>query len=249
MLPMRTTFYTRHGKRWLDVLAAACALLVLAPVLVLLALLVRIFLGAPVLFRQERTGLGRRRFTILKFRTMTDEPDAQGILLPDSQRLTRFGRWLRRSSLDELPELWNVIKGEMSLVGPRPLLPRYDAHYSKREALRFAVLPGITGWAQINGRNDLPWDDRLECDAWYVESCSFVLDLKILCRTVVKVLRRENIQADPGQTFGALDEERRRPSGGRGQPLPALHGCAAAVGATVSLVPAAPAPTGHWRMK
>ncbi len=202
-------FYVRHGKRCFDIVGAACALILLVPVLLMLALLVRICLGAPVLFRQERSGRHRKTFTILKFRTMTDARDAAGNLLPDSQRLTRFGRFLRRSSLDELPELWNVLKGEMSLVGPRPLLPRYDPFYTEREARRFELLPGITGWAQINGRNDLPWRDRLECDAWYVESCRLLLDLKILCRTVVKVIRRDNIQVDPDKTFGPLDEERR----------------------------------------
>ncbi len=203
-----STFYRRHGKRLFDVLISAVALVLFAPMLLLLALLVRVFLGSPVLFRQERSGRGRRPFTILKFRTMTNERDASGELLPDAQRLTWFGCFLRRTSLDELPELLNVLKGEMSLVGPRPLLPRYDPYYTEVELSRFDVLPGITGWAQINGRNDLAWDDRLRCDAWYVASCSFALDLKILFATVFKVLRRDNVQ-DPGFSFGALDEERR----------------------------------------
>ena len=206
----RPTFYRRRGKRLFDVAVSAAALVVLTPVLLLLATLVRCLLGAPVLFRQRRSGRGRRPFTILKFRTMTDERDAAGALLPDSRRLTRFGRLLRSTSLDELPELWNVLKGEMSLVGPRPLLPRYDSYYSEEERRRFDLLPGITGWAQINGRNDLAWDDRLACDVWYAGAYSFGLDLKILCLTVFKVLRRDNVQADPGATFGALDEERRR---------------------------------------
>jgi lipopolysaccharide/colanic/teichoic acid biosynthesis glycosyltransferase len=205
----RPTLYRRYGKRLFDIVVSAAALLVLAPLLLLLAILVRCFLGAPVLFRQRRSGLGRRPFTLCKFRSLTDERGADGELLSDSQRLTRFGRLLRLSSLDELPELWNVLKGDMSLVGPRPLLPRYDSYYTERELRRFDLLPGITGWAQINGRNDLAWDDRLACDIRYVESCSFGLDLKILFLTVIKVLRRDNIQADPGATFGALDEERR----------------------------------------
>jgi sugar transferase EpsL len=208
-MSMRQTFYRRRGKRLLDLVVSSMALVALSPVLLLLAALVRSFLGAPVLFRQRRSGVGLRRFMILKFRTMTEERDASGALLSDSQRLTRFGRFLRLTSLDELPELWNVLKGEMSLVGPRPLLPQYDSYYSARELQRFDLLPGITGWAQINGRNDLAWDDRLECDAWYVEKHSFGLDLKILFLTVIKVLRRDNIQADPGETFGAFDEERR----------------------------------------
>ncbi len=209
----RPSFYRRRGKRLFDIAASAVALVALAPVLLGLAVLVRCFLGTPVLFRQRRSGLGRRPFTLVKFRTMTDARDAAGQPLSDSQRLTRFGRLLRLSSLDELPELWNVLKGEMSLVGPRPLLPRYDTYYTAPELRRFDVLPGITGWAQINGRNDLAWDDRLACDTWYVDSCSLGLDLRILLRTVVKVLRRENIQADPGRTFGALDEERRQRAG------------------------------------
>lgn len=208
MQPQRNSLYVRFVKRGMDIALALSALILLTPVLLALAILVRVFLGSPVLFRQERTGYRGKRFTILKFRTMTNAHDEKGNLLSDSDRLTRFGCWLRRSSLDELPELWNVIKGEMSLVGPRPLLPRYDKYYTQREATRFDLRPGITGWAQINGRNDLPWDDRLECDASYVESCSFLLDLKILCLTVLKVLRKENIQEDPGKTFCALDEER-----------------------------------------
>jgi sugar transferase EpsL len=203
------TFYQKRGKRLLDILVSATLLVLVAPVLLVLAVLVRGFLGKPVLFRQHRTGRGKQGFTILKFRTMTDARDAAGELLPDSDRLTRFGWFLRHSSLDELPELWNVLKGEMSLVGPRPLLPRYDSSYTERECLRFTVLPGLTGLAQINGRNDLPWDARLEWDVRYVQTCSLALDLKILVLTVVKVLRRDNVQADPGLSVGYLDEERR----------------------------------------
>jgi lipopolysaccharide/colanic/teichoic acid biosynthesis glycosyltransferase len=206
----RPTFYHRHGKRLFDVVVSVLALVMLSPLLLVLAVLVRCLLGAPILFCQRRSGFGRRPFTILKFRTMTNARDAAGELLPDSERLTRFGKFLRLTSLDELPELWNVVKGDMSLVGPRPLLPQYDTYYSERELRRFDLLPGITGWAQINGRNDLVWDDRLECDVSYVESCSFLLDLKILCLTVLKVLRRDNVQPDPGATFGALDVERRQ---------------------------------------
>lgn len=182
--------------------------MVLSPLLVLLAVLVRCLLGGPVLFRQERTGIHKQSFTILKFRTMTNACDANGNLLSDSQRLTRFGNFLRSTSLDELPELWNVVVGDMSLVGPRPLLPRYNSSYTERESKRFELLPGITGWAQINGRNDLAWDDRLECDVHYVEKLSLGLDLKILLLTIVKVLRRDNVEVDPERTFGNLDEER-----------------------------------------
>ncbi len=207
---MASTHYQRWGKRVFDVVVSAAALVAFAPLLAVLAVLVRWLHGSPILFRQVRSGIRQEAFTILKFRSMTSECDASGVLLPDTQRLTRFGRFLRATSLDELPELLNVLRGDMSLVGPRPLLPQYDAYYSARENLRFRMLPGITGWAQINGRNDLAWDDRLECDAWYVESCSFLLDLKILFLTVIKVLRRDNVQVDPGLTFGALDEERRQ---------------------------------------
>ena len=209
-LSMASTYYRRWGKRVFDVLVSATVLIVFAPLLLVLAILVRWLHGAPVLFRQVRSGSHQQAFTILKFRTMTNECDAAGNLLPATQRLTRFGRLLRGTSLDELPELLNVLRGDMTLVGPRPLLPEYDTFYSERENLRFSVPPGITGWAQINGRNDLAWDERLECDAWYAESCSFALDLKILFLTVIKVLRRDNVQVDPGLTFGALDEERRQ---------------------------------------
>jgi lipopolysaccharide/colanic/teichoic acid biosynthesis glycosyltransferase len=206
----RSTFYRRRGKRALDLLVGAGAVLALLPVLMALAGLVWSFLGSPIIFRQRRSGRGQRPFTIYKFRTMTNECDASGELLPETRRLTRFGRFLRSTSLDELPELFNVLKGEMSLVGPRPLLPEYDTYYSERERTRFEVLPGITGWAQINGRNDLAWDERLECDAWYVETYDLALDMAILLRTVVKVSRRANVQVDPGATFGSLDEERRQ---------------------------------------
>lgn len=209
MSTARRTFYTRFGKRCLDLTLAVVALILLSPLLVFLAILVRFVLGAPILFRQQRSGYGKKLFTILKFRTMTDETDANGTILPDSQRLTRLGRFLRGTSLDELPELLNVLKGEMSLIGPRPLLPEYDPYYSDREAMRFELLPGLTGWAQINGRNDLAWDGRLECDAFYAENCSLWLDLKILFLTVIKVVRRENVEVDPDKSVAALDQERR----------------------------------------
>ena len=204
----QATFYRQRGKRFLDIVLSATGLLILAPLLLLLAVLVRIFLGGPIFFRQTRTGLNKQPFTILKFRSMTNACDADGKLLSDTQRLTRFGRFLRSSSLDELPELWNVLIGDMSLVGPRPLLPRYNAYYMAEEQRRFDYLPGITGWAQINGRNDLGWDDRFKCDVFYAEKCSLILDLKILCLTVVKVLKRDNVQVDTSVAFGSLDEER-----------------------------------------
>ncbi len=202
------TFYQRRGKRWLDLLLTLPALVVLAPVFLLLAVLVRLMMGAPVLYRQRRAGRNGAPFTILKFRTMTNERDASGRLAPDSRRLTRLGRFLRGTSLDELPELLNVLRGDMSLVGPRPLLPRYLPYYSPREVRRFERLPGITGWAQINGRNSLGWDERLAHDVCYVESCSLGLDLRILVITVWKVLRRADVHVDTTLVLRSLDEER-----------------------------------------
>ena len=190
---MRHAFYVCHGKRWLDITLSLAALPLLAPILAAVAILVRVFLGSPVLFRQRRTGWRRKIFTIVKFRTMTTDVSASGALLPDADRLTRLGRFLRATSLDELPEFWNVLKGDMSLVGPRPLLPRYDPYYTERENRRFDLRPGITGLAQISGRNGLPWDDRLERDVEYVESVSFFLDVNILLATCLKVIRRDNV--------------------------------------------------------
>jgi lipopolysaccharide/colanic/teichoic acid biosynthesis glycosyltransferase len=180
-------------KRLMDISGAMAGLLLLAPVIVLLSLLVRIKLGSPVLFRQTRPGRGGEAFQMAKFRTMTDSRDANGELLPDADRLTGFGQFLRSSSLDELPELWNVLKGDMSLVGPRPLLMEYLPLYSKRQARRHEVRPGVTGWAQINGRNSLSWDEKFELDVWYVENQTIWLDIKILLLTMWKVIRRDGI--------------------------------------------------------
>ncbi|HEY1118390.1 MAG TPA: sugar transferase, partial [Acidimicrobiales bacterium] len=172
------------AKRTFDVVVAGAALVVLSPVLAVVALLVRVRLGSPVLFRQERAGLGGRPFVLAKFRTMTDERGADGELLPDQQRLPPFGSFLRSTSLDELPELVHVVRGEMSLVGPRPLPTKYLERYSPRQARRHEVRPGITGWAQVNGRNTARWAERLEMDVWYVDNRSVLLDLKVLWRTV-----------------------------------------------------------------
>ena len=182
-------------KRLFDFLLALLALLLLALPLLVLALLVRRKLGSPVLFRQTRPGLHGQPFEMVKFRTMTDARGADGALLPDAVRLTPFGRFLRASSLDELPELWNVLKGEMSLVGPRPLLMEYLPLYSPQQARRHEVRPGITGWAQVNGRNALGWNDKFKLDVWYVDHRSLWLDIKILWLTVKKVLVREGISA------------------------------------------------------
>lgn len=183
-------------KRIVDVVAAGVGLVVLSPLLVVLAVLVRLRLGSPVLFRQVRPGLHGQPFELLKFRTMTDDRDGRGELLPDAQRLTTFGAWLRRSSLDELPELLNVLRGEMSLVGPRPLLMEYLDLYTPRQARRHEVRPGITGWAQVNGRNAATWSDKFELDVWYVEHQSLWLDLRILARTLRQVVGQDGIAAD-----------------------------------------------------
>jgi lipopolysaccharide/colanic/teichoic acid biosynthesis glycosyltransferase len=182
-------------KRLFDIVAAALALLLLALPLLCLAWLVRRKLGSPVLFCQIRPGLGGKPFRMIKFRTMTNTRDSNGVLLSDAQRMTPFGRRLRAASLDELPELINVLKGDMSLVGPRPLLMEYLPLYSGEQARRHEVRPGITGWAQINGRNALSWEDRFKLDIWYVDHRSLWLDLKILAQTVRKVLAREGISA------------------------------------------------------
>lgn len=183
-------------KRIFDIVCSALALLLLWPVLLVLYVLVRVKLGTPAFFRQQRPGLYGRPFMMVKFRTMLDAVDAEGNSLPDDIRLTRFGRFLRGTSLDELPELWNVLKGDMSLVGPRPLLMEYLPLYSAEQARRHEVRPGITGWAQINGRNALSWKQKFDLDIWYVDSRTFWLDIRILLLTVRKVLIREGISAE-----------------------------------------------------
>lgn len=190
--------YRKWGKRLFDFVFSLLGLLLLAPVLALIAVGVRIKLGAPVLFRQQRPGLHAQLFTIYKFRTMTNAKDQEGNLLPDAERLTSFGRFLRSTSLDELPELWNVLRGDMSLVGPRPLLTQYLDRYTPEQARRHEVCPGITGWAQVNGRNALTWEQKFALDVWYVDHLSFWLDLKIIVLTIWKILKREGI-SQPGQ--------------------------------------------------
>jgi len=185
--------YRRFGKRLLDVALAAIALVALSPVLAVVALLVRRSLGSPVLFRQRRLGRGGMPFPVAKFRTMTDARDAAGDLLPDGERIPRFGQLLRSTSLDELPELLNVLRGEMSLVGPRPLILDYAGRYTPEQMRRHEARPGITGWAQVNGRNALSWEERFALDVWYVDHCSLTLDLRILVRTIANVVRRTDI--------------------------------------------------------
>lgn len=188
-------------KRVVDVVGAGAGLVVLAPVMAVVAVLVRVKLGSPVLFRQERAGLGGESFRLTKFRTMTDERDADGLLLPDEDRLPPFGRFLRSTSLDELPELVHVLRGEMSLVGPRPLPVRYLDRYSARQARRHEVLPGVTGWAQVNGRNSADWPERFEMDVWYVEHRSLLLDLRIIWRTLRVVVGRGGVNEDGQATM------------------------------------------------
>lgn len=188
-------------KRFFDAILAALALLMLAPVMLVTALLVRRYLGSPVLFSQTRPGFKGKPFQVYKFRTMTDARDSDGNLLPDDVRLTPFGLFLRSSSLDELPQLFNVLKGDIALVGPRPLLMAYLPLYSARQARRHDVRPGITGWAQVNGRNAISWEQKFELDVWYVENQSFWLDLKILTLTLKKVFVKEGISADGTHTM------------------------------------------------
>lgn len=199
-------------KRVFDVFVAGAILVAGALPMLVIAVLIRVAMGSPVLFRQLRPGKDKKLFMLYKFRTMTDDRDGDGRPLPDGRRLTRLGRFLRATSLDELPQLWNVLKGEMSLVGPRPLLARYLPHYSERECLRFAVIPGITGWAQIHGRNGLEWNRRLAYDIWYVEHWSLALDFRILFLTLGVVLRRTGVMVDVYADGGLdLDEERSIP--------------------------------------
>ncbi|RFC67896.1 MULTISPECIES: sugar transferase [Mesorhizobium] len=188
-------------KRVFDILVSLVALIVLAPVFVLVSIMVRRKLGSPVFFRQQRPGLNGAPFEMVKFRTMIAAHGADGKALPDSERLTAFGRFLRSTSLDELPELWNVLKGDMSLVGPRPLLMEYLPLYSAFQARRHEVRPGITGWAQINGRNAISWPEKFELDVWYVDNQSFWLDIKILALTFIRVLKRSDISAQGEATM------------------------------------------------
>jgi sugar transferase EpsL len=190
-------------KRLMDCLLAGAGLIVLAPVIAIVALLVRLKMGSPVIFNHPRPGRNEEVFPCLKFRSMTNQRDAEGNLLPDMDRLTTFGKFLRRSSLDELPQLWSVVKGDMSLVGPRPLEIRYLERYTTEQRRRQSVMPGITGWSQVNGRNAIDWDRKLELDVWYVDNRSLLLDIKILYLTIAKVLNADGV-ARAGQV--SMDE-------------------------------------------
>jgi sugar transferase EpsL len=202
--------YLAYGKRLLDLALTLPSVVLGFPLLLGLALLVRINLGSPVFFCQKRPGIQGRIFKLWKFRTMTDQRNGSGQLLPDSQRLTRLGRFLRAFSLDELPELLNVVKGDMSLVGPRPLLIEYLPHYTREQARRHDVPPGLTGWAQIHGRNALTWGEKFSYDIWYVDHVSFVLDLKIILITIRKIIRREGISYPGEATMPSFIESQSR---------------------------------------
>lgn len=197
----RQGFYEKYIKRVLDFIFSLVSLILLSPVLLVIAILVRIKLGSPVMFTQERPGLNAKIFKIYKFRTMTDEVDEMGELLPDTSRLTSFGEWLRASSLDELPELFNILKGDMSFVGPRPLLVRYLPRYSDFEKRRHEVRPGLTGYAQVHGRNLISWDEKFKWDVKYVDEVSFLNDFRVIMRTVFYVLRHEGINASNDSTM------------------------------------------------
>jgi lipopolysaccharide/colanic/teichoic acid biosynthesis glycosyltransferase len=200
--------YKHFFKRFLDIILSGMALLCLSPVLVVVTVWLHFAnKGAGAFFTQERPGLHGKVFKIYKYKTMTDERDDDGRLLPDADRLTPVGRFVRSTSIDELPQLWNVFRGDMSLIGPRPLLVRYLPYYTEREKLRHTVRPGITGWAQVHGRNLVSWNDKLEMDAWYVENLSFKGDCQILIKTVCKVLNREGVVADKKERY--LDVERK----------------------------------------
>lgn len=193
--------YKRFVKRCLDFLLSLAALIILSPVLLLVAILVRCKLGSPILFKQKRPGLHEKIFCMYKFRTMTDAKDADGNLLPDEVRLTKFGKLLRSTSLDELPELFNILKGDMAIVGPRPLLVQYLPRYNERQRRRHDVRPGFTGLAQVNGRNSISWQEKFEWDVRYVENVSFLMDLRIIAKTVKVVLKRDGISSETSVTM------------------------------------------------
>ena len=200
--------YRTIFKRLFDIVLSGMAIVVFSPVLLVTALLVRIKLGTPIIFKQERPGKDEKLFKLFKFRTMTDQRDEKGELLPDEVRLTSFGRTLRSTSLDELPELVNILRGDMSLIGPRPLLVRYLPFYNDSERVRHSVRPGLTGLAQVNGRNNVNWDERLSYDVQYVENITFINDLKIMLQTIGKVLKRSDIASGEQLIMQDLDKER-----------------------------------------
>lgn len=204
---IKETFYVKYMKRFLDIILSGLALIVLSPVYLVVAILVRTKLGSPVIFIQKRPGKDNKVFNMYKFRTMTDKRDGQGNLLPDDERLTSFGKILRSTSLDELPELWNIFKGDMSIVGPRPLLIEYLDIYTDDQIKRHLVRPGLTGLAQVNGRNAISWSEKFQFDIDYIESISFSLDIKIIFLTIKKVLIKEGISSDTSVTIEKFNGE------------------------------------------
>ena len=197
----RRSFYDKYVKRSIDFILSLVAIIILSPVLVMVALLVRIKLGGPVIFKQQRPGLNEKIFTMYKFRTMTDERDENGAFLPDEVRLTKFGKTLRSTSLDELPELFNILKGDMAIVGPRPLLVQYLPLYNEQQHMRHLVLPGITGYAQANGRNSISWEEKFAYDIYYVNDIRFILDVSIILKTIWTVIKRDGINSDSATTM------------------------------------------------
>lgn len=204
----------KYIKRFFDIISSLLAIIILSPVLAVTAVLVRIKLGSPVLFKQERPGKDEKIFSLYKFRTMTDEKDENGELLPDEVRLTKFGQFLRSTSLDELPELFNILKGDMSVIGPRPLLVRYLPRYNSHQKRRHEVRPGLSGWAQVNGRNTVSWEDKFNMDVEYVDNYSFLMDIKILLMTVVNVLKHDGISSETSVTMEEFmgNEEKEMPN-------------------------------------
>lgn len=193
--------YRKYLKRCLDIIFSLSGMILLSPIYLIIYILVRLKLGSPVFFKQERPGKHEKMFSMYKFRTMTDEVGTNGIILPDEVRLTKFGRMLRSTSLDELPELYNILKGDMSIVGPRPLLPKYLPLYNKTQKKRHNCTPGLTGWAQVNGRNAISWEEKFEYDVWYTQNMKFTVDLKIILLTVKKVFVKEGINSDGSATM------------------------------------------------
>ena len=197
----KDSLYCKYIKRILDIICALAAMIVFCWLYAIVAVLVRVKLGKPVIFKQARPGKDEKIFNLYKFRSMTDERDENGELLPNDVRLTKFGRWLRSTSLDELPEAWNILKGDMSVIGPRPLLVEYLPYYTEEEHHRHDVRPGLSGWAQVNGRNEASWEDRINMDLWYVDHVSLGLDIKIVFMTALKALKREGISSETSVTM------------------------------------------------
>ncbi len=202
--------YAKYIKRTLDLILSLMALIVLMPLMIIIGILVRINLGSPIIFKQKRPGKNEKVFTLYKFRTMTDKRDIDGNLLPDEYRLTKFGKFLRSTSLDELPELINIIKGDMAIVGPRPLLVEYLPYYTEEEKHRHDVRPGLTGLAQVNGRNEISWEEKLKYDTEYIKEISFYSDLKIIFKTIKKTIKRKDVKMGKELQFGKLNVEREK---------------------------------------